>query len=128
MNSTKPTCTTLLKVFAVALLTLVAMQGQSSDDPTTNDCVNAWTSSSASASCGKDTTTTSGGEVIQSVDTSSYHVVAQNNACYVEVDCSSDNHMQNATSNTFSGSTGDVKNLKNCDGDLTVGNCAEENF
>ena len=112
-----------LRAFVVLPLVVLATQVQAANAPTDSDCQTAWTSSSASGSCGKDTSQQYRTAFVASVDTSSYHVVAQNNQCYVEVDCLRYTDTIPTRHTTFSGTTGQVKNLSNCDGRLRVGNC-----
>ena len=96
---------------------------QAADAPSDSDCATAWTSSSASASCGEDNSNY-GGEFVQaSVDTSKYYAVARDSQCYVEVDCLRSDSTESPRSGDFSGSTDEVKDLSNCDGTLTQGSC-----
>ena len=113
-----------LRAFAVLSLATVAVQGQAADAPTDSDCDDAWTSSSASETCGEDNSTHYVlGAVQASVDTSSYTAVASNNQCRVEVDCLKTDRTVLPVSNDFSGSTDQVKDLKNCEGTLKESNC-----
>ena len=123
MNSLKSSATLALKILAVMFLTMIGVQGLSNDGPTDGECDTAWTSSSASSSCGEDTSVVST-RIEASVDTSNYNVYAHNNQCYVEVDCLRSDLTVLPTSNTFTGSSSDVKNLLNCDGELKVGMCS----
>ena len=110
--------TLALSAFAVLLMAVVATQSQAANAPTDSDCQTAWTSSSASDSCGKDTSNDYWGTHVASVDTSSFNVVAQNNGCYVEVNCLRYTDTIPTRHQTFSGSTDEVKALHNCDGYL----------
>ena len=112
------------RVLAALALAALAAQGNATA-PTTNDCKNAWTSSSASQSCGEDNSTyyLFPKSVSASVDTSIYDVVAHNNECRVKVDCVKSDTAVPVVSNEFSGSTDEVGDLSNCDGSLKVGNC-----
>ena len=112
-----------LRAMAVLPLVVVAMQGQAADGPTDTDCENAWTTSTASGSCDKDT---SGYYIIfvqASVDTTKYNVVASNNECRVEVDCLQSETNVPPLANEFSGSPDQVESLSNCGGTLKEGNC-----
>ena len=108
----------VLKTITVTFLTMIAVQGQSNDGPTNSDCAAAWTSSSASNTCGED----DGDGEAQSLNTSVYTAVAQNNQCYIEVDCLT-GFMGMTKEATYTGSEDDVKDLQNCTGDLKVGSC-----
>ena len=112
-----------LRAFAALSLATVAMQGQAADAPTDSDCDDAWTSSSASDSCGEDNSTYYIKAVSASVDTSSYYVVASNNQCRVEVDCLKSDRTVPPVTNDFSGSTDQVRGLHNCEGTLKEPNC-----
>ena len=112
-----------LIAFVVLPLVVLAMQVQAANAPTDSDCQDAWTSSSASSTCGKDTSQQYQTGFVASVDTSSYQVVAQNNQCYVEVDCLRYTDTIPTRHTTFSGTTEQVKNLSNCDGRLKSGSC-----
>ena len=107
-----------LSVFAVLLMTGAAPQSQAANAPTDSDCQSAWESSSASDSCGKDTSKQYRTGYAASVDTSSFHVVAQDNECYVEVNCLRYTDTIPTRHQTFSGSTDEVEALLNCDGRL----------
>ena len=115
-----------LSVVAVLLLTVVATQaqGQATTGPTDYDCETAWTSSSASGSCGQDTSS-GDDEVYQaSVNTSNYTVNATSNGqCYVEVSCLRSDHYMSPMSNTFTGTTDEVADLHNCNGTFRQGGC-----
>ena len=110
-----------LLVLSRVAVVAVAVQAQAA--PTDDDCQDAWTSSSASNTCGKDTSQQYRTAFEASVDTSSFHVVAQNNQCYVEVDCLRYTDTIPTRSTSFTGTTEQVKNLVNCDGRLKVGSC-----
>ena len=112
-----------LSLATVAVLAAVAVQGQDADAPTDSDCDDAWTSSSASDSCGEDNSTYYINAVSPSVDTSSYIAVASNNQCRVEVDCLKSDTTVAPVSNVFSGSTDQVKSLHNCEGTLKEPSC-----
>ena len=90
-----------------------------SDAPSNSDCEDAWKDSSASNSCGELYYQAGAGYV----DTSRYHVVAQNNQCYVKVHCRQTAVTHTPTENTFTGSTDDVEDLNNCNGELKIGIC-----
>ena len=111
------------KVFAVLPLAVVAMYGQAANAPTDSDCEDAWTSSSASDSCGEDNSNYGYKTMQASVDTSKYYAVARDNQCYVEVDCLLEKTDVPPASRNFSGSTQEVGNLVNCDGALKQGSC-----
>ena len=108
---------------ACAVLPLVVVAQQAAAVPHIAECWDAWTSSSASSSCGKDTSVHSYRAVQASVDTSDYNVYVQNNQCRVEVHCLKDDLTVAPVSNDFSGSVNRVKDLRNCDGDLKEGSC-----
>ena len=118
MNSVGSPYPLALSVFAALLMTVVAPQSQAANAPTDSDCQSAWTSSSASDSCGKDTSKQYRTAYVASVDTTSFHVVAQDNECYVEVNCLRYTDTIPTRHQTFSGSTDEVEALKNCDGRL----------
>ena len=109
------------RVVVAGAVGAVAVQVQAA--PTDADCQSAWTSSSASDTCGKDTSQQYQTAFVASVDTSTFHVVAQNNRCYVEVDCLRYTDTIPTRETTFTGTTEQVKDLLNCDGRLKVGNC-----
>ena len=111
-----------LRVFTALPLVVVAMQGQAQVAPTTSDCENAWTSSSASNSCGADAST-GYNEITASVDTSQFRVVASNDECRVEVHCLKSDTSVLPVANDFSGSTSEVESLSNCEGTLKAGGC-----
>ena len=119
-----------LRAIAVLPLVLVAMQGQATDAadaadaaPNDTDCETAWTSSSASNSCGEDSSTYYINAVSPSVDTNTYHVVASNGECSVEVDCLKSDTTVAPVANEYSGSTDQVESLSNCEGTLKAGSC-----
>ena len=108
---------------ACAVLPLVLVSLQAAAVPHIAECWDAWTSSSASSSCGKDTSVYSFRAVQASVDTNDYNVYVQNGRCRVEVHCLQDDLTDPPVSNDFSGSPDQVKQLGNCSGDLKVGSC-----
>ena len=114
-----------LRAFAALSLATVAVQGQAADAPTDTECEEAWTTSSASDSCGEDNSTyyLMPKRVEASVNTSVYVAVASNNQCLIEVDCLKSDTAVPPVSNDFSGSTDQVKGLHNCDGTLKESNC-----
>ena len=112
-----------LRAIAAIPLVVVAMQGQAADAPNDTDCENAWRSSSASNSCGDDNSTYYINAVSPSVDTNTYHVVASNGECRVEVDCLKSDTTVAPVANEYSGSTDQVESLSNCEGTLKAGSC-----
>ena len=114
-----------LSVATVAVLATVAVQVQAADAPTDSDCEDAWTSSSASDSCGEDNSTyyLMPKRVEASVDTSIYVAVASNDQCRIEVDCLKEDTAVPPVGNQYSGSTDQVKSLHNCDGTLKDSGC-----
>ena len=118
MKSLKPTTAVVSKVLVVVFLTLVSVQGQSNNGPSDSDCEDAWTSSSASSTCGADTSNVYAGDLVASVDTSRYTAIAQNNKCYVEVNCLRYTNSIATRHQTYTGTTSQVKDLHNCDGYL----------
>ena len=100
----------------VALSTGLATANASSD----GDCKDAWTSSSASNSCG---TSNGVAEFGYSVDTSQYTVGVYDGECRVQVECMLGDSYTAPKANDFVGSTDDVESLYNCNGDLSVSSC-----
>ena len=113
-----------LRAFAALSLATFAVQANLADDaPTDAECEESWTSSSASDTCGEDTSTTVLKAYQASVDTSVYVAVASNNQCLVEVDCLKSDRTVAPVFNSFTGSTDQVKGLRNCEGTLKEPNC-----
>ena len=79
--------------------------------PTQSECNSAWSSSSASDSCG-----------LHQVHDNLATVTVSGGQCSVHVDCST-SHWGQHRENNWSGSKEDMANLSNCNGDLTVGSC-----
>ena len=126
MNTIGLKTSLVLKLLVVVFLAVFAIQGQSNTSaPTDVECVQAWTSSSASSSCGEDNSTyyLMPKAVSASVDTSKYDVTASNGECRVVVDCVKSDTSVPVVENDYSGTTSEVKSLSNCDGSLTEGNC-----
>lgn len=88
-----------------------------SSGPTDTQCANAWTSSSASGSCGQSYDL--GG--LTQVNTNTYTAEARNGQCYVNVDCK--RNWGTPINNEFNGTTAEVESLSNCDGYLRKGSC-----
>ena len=107
--------------FSIALA-LFAAQAHAAA-PSDSDCENAWTSSTASQSCGADTSTTHPFTmaVSPSVDTTRYDVTASDDKCRVAVHCLKTDTTVSPTANEFSGDLDAVGSLENCDGSLRVG-------
>ena len=123
MNLTGRILPSALRAIAALPLVVVAMQGQAADAPNDTDCENAWRSSSAINSCGDDNSTYYINAVSPSVDTNTYHVVASNGECRVEVDCLKSDTTVAPVANEYSGSTDQVESLSNCEGTLKAGSC-----
>ena len=123
MNKFKLKSIPALKLLVVVFLATFTMQGQSNTSPTESECVNAWTSSAASNTCGADNSTYYINAVSPSVDTTSYVVSASNGECRVEVHCLKSDTTVAPVANDYSGTTSQVSDLNNCEGDLKEGNC-----
>ena len=111
-----------MKLALPVALALFASQAHAT--PTDSDCENAWTSSSASQSCGEDTSTHYFNMAVSpSVDTTRYDVTASNDECRVAVHCLRTDTTVSPVANEFFCDSDEVGSLHNCEGSLKVGGC-----
>ena len=118
MTTMKRAAVGSLVALAVLIVAGLAIESYAqSSAPTDAQCANAWTSSSASGSCGQQYSL--GG--LTQVNTSTYTAEASNGQCYVNVDCK--RNWGTPINNQFTGTTNEVESLSNCDGYLKKGSC-----
>ena len=111
-----------MKMALPVALALFASQAHAT--PTDSDCESAWTSSSASQSCGEDTSTHYFNMAVSpSVDTTRYDVTASNDECRVAVHCLRTDTTVSPVANEFFCDSDEVGSLHNCEGSLKVGGC-----
>ena len=104
----------------IMLFAAFATGHAAADAPSDQDCEGAWTSSSATNSCGSPIAPEEFG---YSVNTSQYTVGAHDGECRVEVHCMKGDNFYAPVYNDFVGSEDDVKSLNNCDGSLKTSSC-----
>ena len=116
---------TKLITSACAVFSLVFFAIYAYAQVTLEDCESAFSSSSASNSCGALTTCNDDEDLDrQCVDTSQQDVSVSNGQCTVSVHCARNNAVMHApTHNSFTGTTSELSSLNNCDGSLQVADC-----